>query len=252
MIRTTSIFLRGLAGAFFVVSPTSTAATNSTAILNTGTMSSLMTAASTTCANIPVAVFVGGTSGIGQGMVETFARHTGGNARIVIVGRNKAAAEEIISRFPTSTTTLPASSYEFVQCDLTLMKNVQEVTTSLLQKLPKINYLVITAGFMTMSGRTETNEGIDRKLAVHYYARWKLIKDLLPALSRAQEDGEDAKVMSLLGAGAGGAIDENDLGLKKVYSVTRAALQAPTYNDLMLEVKNRPIFCPSRALTHPN
>ncbi|KAJ6467045.1 hypothetical protein DFH09DRAFT_929905, partial [Mycena vulgaris] len=41
---------------------------------------------------IPVAIFVGGKSGIGQGMAEAFARHTKGNAHIVLVGRNRAAA----------------------------------------------------------------------------------------------------------------------------------------------------------------
>lgn len=49
----------------------------------------------------PVAVFVGGTSGIGQGMAEAFNRHTKGNADIVLVGRNRSAAEEIISKMKT-------------------------------------------------------------------------------------------------------------------------------------------------------
>lgn len=34
---------------------------------------------------------------------------------------------------------------------------------------------------------------------MHYYARWKLIGDLLPALKKAKEAGEDAKVLSVLG-----------------------------------------------------
>lgn len=34
---------------------------------------------------LPVAIFVGGTSGIGQGLVEAFARHTNGNAHIMYV-----------------------------------------------------------------------------------------------------------------------------------------------------------------------
>lgn len=180
-------------------------------------------------------MFVGGTSGIGQAMAEQFARDTAGNTRIIIMGRNKAAADSIISRFPAPTVS-PAPKHEFVQCDVTLMKNIQETTTSLLQRIPKINYLVITTGVLTTSGRSETSEGIDKKLALNYYARWRLIKDLLPALEKAKQGGEDAKVMSVLGAGKGGPLDESDLGLKKNYSVSRAALQAPTYNDLMMEV----------------
>ncbi|KAJ7919642.1 hypothetical protein B0H13DRAFT_1533882, partial [Mycena leptocephala] len=38
--------------------------------------------------NTPVALFV-----IGQGMVEALTRHTKGNIHIVLVGRNRTAAE---------------------------------------------------------------------------------------------------------------------------------------------------------------
>lgn len=184
----------------------------------------------------PTAIFVGGTSGIGQGMVEAFATHTNGSARIIIVGRNRAAAESIIARFPTPTPPTTAPAHEFVQCDVTLMSNVHKVTKELLVRIPKINFLVMSPGIMTMDGRNETAEGIDRKLAVHYYSRWAFTKDLLPAIIRAQEAGEDAKVMTVLAAGKGGEVDIDDLGLKKDFSLSRAALQAPTYNDLMVEV----------------
>jgi hypothetical protein len=40
---------------------------------------------STASKTIPVGVFVGGTSGIGQGMAEAFAKHTNGNAHIMYV-----------------------------------------------------------------------------------------------------------------------------------------------------------------------
>ena len=42
-----------------------------------------------TSATIPVALFVGGTSGIGQGAVEAFAKYTNGNAHVIICGRNR-------------------------------------------------------------------------------------------------------------------------------------------------------------------
>ncbi|KAJ6478170.1 hypothetical protein C8R47DRAFT_1051416 [Mycena vitilis] len=183
----------------------------------------------------PVAIFVGGTSGIGQGMAEAFARHTKGNAHIVLVGRNRAAAEAIIATFPKPTNPAPGVKHEFVQCDITLMSNVRRVAGELSARIPRINFLALTPGVMTTSGRTETEEGIDRKLAVHYYGRWRFIRDLMPALEAAQKVGEDAKVMSVLSAAhGGGKIDLEDFGLKKNYSLGNAAASATTYNDLMV------------------
>ena len=184
----------------------------------------------------PVGVFVGGTSGIGQGLAEAFAKWRNGNAHIIIVGRNEATAKEIIERFPKPTIT-NSWTHEFVQCDVTLMKNVHSASQQILAKHPKINYLVMSPGFFAASGRDETSEGIDKKLAVHYYARWKFIDELLPALKKAKDDGEDVRVLSVFSAGHGGQIDPDDLGLKKGYSLKAAADSATTYNDLMIEVR---------------
>ncbi|KAI0358500.1 NAD(P)-binding protein [Trametes cingulata] len=181
----------------------------------------------------PVAVFVGGTSGIGQATAEAFARHTSGNAHIIIVGRNKAAADAIIASFPKPTS--PEAKHEFLACDVSLMKNIQATTSGLLARLPKVNFLVLSPGLYNLRGRDETEEGIDRRLGLHYYARWKFIYDLLPLLRKAKDAGEDAKVLSVLGAGHGGQIDLNDLGMKKSYGLTRAGLTSPTYTDLMME-----------------
>ncbi|KAJ3575016.1 hypothetical protein NP233_g1381 [Leucocoprinus birnbaumii] len=181
----------------------------------------------------PVAVFVGGTSGIGKAMTQAFGRYTEGKSDIIIVGRNKTAAENILSSLPCP----PDGSYrrDFVQCDATRMKNVQVATADILGRCPRINFLILSTGILTLKGRDETEEGLDTKLAVHYYARWKFINDLLPSLTSASNAGEDAKVFSVLAAGKGGAINTDDLGLKKTFSLANAALQAPTYNDLMME-----------------
>ncbi|KAF6765373.1 hypothetical protein DFP72DRAFT_1029256 [Ephemerocybe angulata] len=190
-------------------------------------------------AGVPVAVFVGGTSGIGQGMAEAFARWRGGRAHIVIVGRNQNAAKEIIDRFPKPPTTDATEelewTHEFIQCDATLMSNVHATSQLILSKHPKINFLVLSAGFMSGSGRDESPEGIDRKLAVHYYSRWKFIRELEGGLRKAKEGGEEARVLSVLAPGRGTKVDLDDLGLKKSYTLRRAEGQGVSYNDYMIE-----------------
>jgi NAD(P)-dependent dehydrogenase (short-subunit alcohol dehydrogenase family) len=120
-------------------------------------------------------------------MAQSFARYTKGNAHIIICGRNENAAKSTIETFPKPSVGTDAGAlHEFVHCDAMLMKNVQATTTDLLHRLPKINFLVLSPGFMTLKGRTETEEGIDKKLAVHYYARWKFIHDLMPLLRKAK------------------------------------------------------------------
>ncbi|KAH8823941.1 NAD(P)-binding protein [Flagelloscypha sp. PMI_526] len=194
---------------------------------------------------VPVAVFVGGTSGVGQGIAQAFAKYTKGNAHIIIVGRNKEAADSIISTFPKPTS--PEAKHEFVQADVSLISNVHATTSDLLSRLPKVNFLVMTPGVMTMSGRNDTSEGIDKKMAVHYYARFAFAHDLLPLLKKAEEKSEDAKVLSVFSAGTGGKIDLEDLGLKKSYTLDRAASQGISYNDVAF--KEFAVQNPSERLT---
>jgi hypothetical protein len=121
------------------------------------------------------------------------------------------------------------------------MKNVHVVTKEILTRVSKVNFLVMTPGYVTTKGWEETEDGVDKKLALHYYSRWKFISDFLPALKRAKEAGEDAKVLSVLAAAKGGVIDVNDIGLRKTFSFIKARRQIPTYNDLMMEV-SKPSF----------
>ncbi|KAF8609834.1 NAD-P-binding protein [Ceratobasidium sp. AG-I] len=188
----------------------------------------------------PVALFLGGTSGIGQAIAEALADVTKGNAHIILSGRNKSAADEIFAKLP-STSPTPSSSgesgskYEFEPCDATLMSNVRQTTQSLLGRLPKLNYLVLTLGVSTLKGRDETSEGIDKKLAVHYYARWKFVQDLMPLLEKTKAQGEDVRVLTVLDAGANGKLNVNDLDLKHGYGLKAAADSATAMNDLAVE-----------------
>jgi NAD(P)-dependent dehydrogenase (short-subunit alcohol dehydrogenase family) len=189
----------------------------------------------------PVGLFFGGTSGIGQAMAEQLARQTNGRAHIVLLGRNQTAAEKIIASFPKTDASVPpeeASNYSFVKVDATSMAEVRQVTSQLASQLPKINFIVASAGFFTMKGRDETPEGIDRRLACNFYARFRFIHDLAPLVEKAAENGENTGVMSVLGAGRGGRVDLNDLGLVKGFSLANFARGSITYTDSIMQVSS--------------
>ena len=199
------------------------------------------TNASYTPSYIPTALITGATSGIGEAIAKSLAKHLHGRAHLILVGRNQAAAEAIIAALPPSA---KDSTYEFLACDVCLMKNVHALGKDLLGRLPKLNFLVHSAGVFGLLGREDTEEGLDKKLASRYYARWALTNDLLPLLRKAKDLGEPASVLSVLGAGMASQVDLDDLGLKKSYSGVKAMAQSMSYNDLMVAVSSLQINSP--------
>ncbi|EJU04842.1 NADP-binding protein [Dacryopinax primogenitus] len=192
----------------------------------------------------PVALFVGGTSGLGQATAESLARYTNSNVHIILCGRNKEAAEKIIASLPQT----EGSKYEFVKCEATMMDEIAKVSADLRERLPKLNYLFLSQGILTMKGRTETTEGIDRKLALHLYGRWKFVFELMPLLDRAKGMGEEARVVTVLSAGGNGKVIWDDLDLKKNYSLVTAKNHATTGNDIMVDEMARRY--PNISFTH--
>jgi hypothetical protein len=119
---------------------------------------------------IPVAVFVGGTSGVGQAMAEALARQTNGRAHIILIGRNAVQAADILARFPK-----PAEgdadgwTHEFVACDATSVASVRTVCAGLRARLKRINFLVISAAGPKANSLVEcgeTPEGLDNHLVM--------------------------------------------------------------------------------------
>ncbi|PVG01538.1 NAD(P)-binding protein [Serendipita vermifera] len=186
----------------------------------------------------PVTLFFGGTSGIGQAMAEQMAQQTKGRAHIILLGRNQAAAENIIASFPKTDPSTPAedaSEYSFVKVDATSMAQVREVAAQLKAQLPKINFIIATTGFVNFKGREETSEGIDRKMACNFYARFRFIHDLAPLVAKAAENEEHTAVMSVFAPGRNAAVDLNDLGLVKGYGLVAQRKQAVTYTDCVMQ-----------------
>ena len=176
------------------------------------------------------AVVVGGTSGIGEGIAMRLAK---AQASVTIVGRN-ARGHEIVQKLGQ----LGGTGHEFLQCDASSMKNISTFCSELKQKYPVIDFLVQTQGMASVAGRTETPEGIDQKLALHYFSRMCFIQGLLPALRQAEGGG---KILSVLSAGvhAPYADYREEFELKNNFSLKNCADAAGFYNDLGLDALSR-------------
>jgi NAD(P)-dependent dehydrogenase (short-subunit alcohol dehydrogenase family) len=104
-----------------------------------------------------VAVFVGGTSGIGKFSLHTLAAthgRVGKGLRVYIVGRNATAAQKIISECQEL---CPTGQFIFIQArDIALLKDVDRVSAELIEieekeakaksQMPKIDILVMSQG----------------------------------------------------------------------------------------------------------
>lgn len=177
------------------------------------------------------ALVVGGTSGIGESMAKRLAK---ADVEVTIVGRDQKRGEGIVQELSALSTT--TKSHQFIACDTSLMSNIQQCCEHYQQGKSSLDMLIMSQGIGSMNGRTETKEGIDQKLALHYFGRMAFIHHLLPLLRESKHQG---KVMSVFSGGVNKAnswqLTKDDFELKNNFTLTNAATAAGHYNDLCLE-----------------
>ncbi|KAF2738429.1 NAD(P)-binding protein [Polyplosphaeria fusca] len=195
-----------------------------------------------------VAVFVGGTSGIGYSTARELVRHTT-DPHVYLVGRSQEEASRIIAELKEINAT---SRTSFIKSDVSLLKSVDEVCKEIKEKEKKVNLLFMTAGYTTMAGRQETIEGLDKKFALHYYARMRFVQNLSPLLATAGNDSDQSarlsRVVSVLDSRVSSAPDFSDLSLKRTFSLKNCAKHATAMNNFALEHFARQQ--PSTAFVH--
>ncbi len=100
----------------------------------------------------PIALVTGGTDGIGKAIAHVLA---GQGISVVIVGSNAEKGVAAVSELRRSSGN---DQIEFVQADLSLMRNVEALVAKVRECWPRLHYLVLCAGIMR--GRhTLTPEG---------------------------------------------------------------------------------------------
>ncbi|KAL4862328.1 hypothetical protein BDV12DRAFT_190490 [Aspergillus spectabilis] len=184
-----------------------------------------------------VAVFVGGTSGISLSTALALARHTV-SPKIYLIGRSQPAADSAIASIKSLN---PSAQPTFLQSDISLLKNVDSVCAEIVKREERVNLLFMTPGYMTLKGRDETAEGLDRKFVLHYYARMRFVNQLLPLLTTASNEKSLSRVVSVLDphvsvrTGGAGKLNYTDLSLKNTFSLKTCGDHASLMNNFFIE-----------------
>ncbi|KAF2673197.1 putative short-chain dehydrogenases/reductase [Microthyrium microscopicum] len=172
-----------------------------------------------------VAVFIGGTSGVGKYTLTLLAKYSA-NPRIYLVGRSEEAAVQIIAECKQLNS---AGTFIFIKSDISLLKNVDDVCQQIKSKETAINILFQSQS--TMAFKKETREGLPLAGALALYSRLRFIINLLPLLQNAHDL---RRVVSVGAATCEGEIDTSNI-LGRDFALRKWRDQAAACMTLLLE-----------------
>ncbi|EXM12545.1 hypothetical protein FoTM2_009128 [Fusarium oxysporum f. sp. vasinfectum] len=161
------------------------------------------------------AVLIGATDGIGKRALVTLVSH-GFPLKAYVIGRNKARDQTLLGELYAINNKV---ELVYLEGQISLMSEVERLTSYILEKEQKIDLLFHSAGFLPLLGRQETDEGLELSTAVAHFSRLAFILRLLPRLQAAAKSGPEQyspRIISILAAG-NESLDLflNDLSLKE-------------------------------------
>jgi NAD(P)-dependent dehydrogenase (short-subunit alcohol dehydrogenase family) len=110
-----------------------------------------------------VAVFVGGTSGIGETTLKQFAKHTR-RPRIYFVGRSQEAGDRIAAECKALNS---ERQYIFIKGDTSLIRTVDDICRDIKSKEKSVNLLFLSMGTLI------TNVGMSTILSGQFNSHGK-------------------------------------------------------------------------------
>ena len=179
-----------------------------------------------------VAVFVGGTSGIGNFTLRALVA-TGASLRIYLVGRKNA--EERMHAFIQELRAINSKAEViWTEGEVALLAETKRVCEVIKRKEASVDLLFLTPGYAPFGTRRETAEGVEVVQSLEYYLRMLFILHLVPLLAEA----EAPRVDSVLAGGLERAsVDLDDLDLKKPgnFGAMKTRTQYPAMTTTTLE-----------------
>jgi NAD(P)-dependent dehydrogenase (short-subunit alcohol dehydrogenase family) len=165
---------------------------------------------------------IGGTNGLGRAIAQqALAR----GADVTVIGRT--FRDE------------PAARLTFVAADLSSMSEAVRVG----RELPAESFDVVlfTTGLIAAKKREETQEQVERDVAISYLNRLAILQGLSPRLGSAREDGAPRPRLFVMGSpGVGTLGDPGDLNSEENYKPLAAHANTVAGNEiLVLGAKDR-------------
>jgi NAD(P)-dependent dehydrogenase (short-subunit alcohol dehydrogenase family) len=180
-----------------------------------------------------VAVFVGGTAGIGKATVASLAKLKT-PLKAYVIGRksSKDASRAFIAELQQ---TNPDADVVFLEGEVSLLAEVKRICDYIKTIESSVDLLFMTTGYAPFVGRENTAEGLDTSHALEFYSRMCFTENLLPLLRASGR----ARVISVLGGGFERAslFNVDDLNLEKPGAFGAMATQGHMMimNTLFLE-----------------
>ncbi|AYG68279.1 MULTISPECIES: SDR family NAD(P)-dependent oxidoreductase [unclassified Rhizobium] len=161
-------------------------------------------------------LITGSTDGVGRRIAERLAE-TG--ARVLIHGRNRARAEEVVSGIRDK-----GGNAAIYLADFSSLDEVRALADAVERDHDRLDVLINNAGIGTSggaAGRQESRDGHELRFAVNYLAGFLLTRRLLPLLKASTP----ARIVNVSSVGQQ-AIDFSDVMLTCGYSGVRAYCQS--------------------------
>lgn len=180
-----------------------------------------------------VALVTGGTDGIGKAIAHVLASQ---EISVVVVGSNAVKGAIAVRELRHSSGN---EGVEFLQADLSLIRNVDALAAQVVERWPRLHYLVLCAGIMR-GQHTLTSEGIEKNFAVNYLGRFAITDALLACLAPGGVADSAARILLVSGAAQNGKIRYEDVNLTGRFGILRCVSQFCEANDVfVLELARR-------------
>jgi NAD(P)-dependent dehydrogenase (short-subunit alcohol dehydrogenase family) len=173
------------------------------------------------------ALISGGTSGIGLSIAKNLIAS---NYKVVLIGSNgpkgKLIEASLNEKYP--------KQVEFVQLDLSSLRDTKKFTTDFISKNAKLDLLVNTAGIFSPN-RIVTSEGFEKTFAVGYLSAYLLSTQLAGILEKA-EYGRIANVAGIKSMIMKKKLDFDDLSFSKNYRMINTAATTIHAKTVLTEI----------------